>query len=82
MIKRLSFFILPAVIVITIFITFFLVVYIVRARMDRGSFDYNCSDFSSQKQAQQVFERDDKDIYRLDGDHDGIACESLRREDE
>lgn len=39
--------------------------------------DYNCSDFKSQKEAQKVFEQDPRDIYRLDGDHDGKACESL-----
>jgi len=42
--------------------------------------EYNCSDFLYQAQAQDVMERcggKGKDINRLDGDKDGIACESL-----
>lgn len=41
---------------------------------------YNCTDFSTQKQAQEVFLTCggiDNDIHRLDQDGDGIACESL-----
>jgi hypothetical protein len=37
--------------------------------------DCDCSDFSSQAQAQQYLLPGDP--YRLDGDRDGIACESL-----
>ena len=43
--------------------------------------DYNCSYFDSWETAQKVFVRDGvpkKDPYNLDGDKDGIACESLR----
>ena len=42
--------------------------------------DYNCSDFLYQAQAQDLMERcggKGKDINRLDGDKDGVACESL-----
>jgi len=42
---------------------------------------YNCSDFSSQAEAQRWFDRyydNCGDVARLDGDNDGIACESLR----
>lgn len=42
--------------------------------------DYNCDDFSSQPQAQQFFLKVGglgNDLYRLDGDKDGIACEAL-----
>lgn len=42
--------------------------------------DYDCSDFDTHSQAQQVFEDaggSDDDPYRLDGDGDGQACESL-----
>ncbi len=42
--------------------------------------EYNCSDFLYQAQAQDVMERcggKGKDVNRLDGDKDGIACESL-----
>ncbi len=42
--------------------------------------EYNCSDFLYQAQAQDVMERcggAGKDINRLDGDKDGIACEAL-----
>ncbi len=38
--------------------------------------DYDCSDFSSQSQAQNFLFSGDP--YNLDGDNDGIACESLR----
>ncbi len=40
--------------------------------------DCNCSDFKTQAQAQQVFNAFPGDKFRLDGDSDGIACESLR----
>lgn len=44
--------------------------------------DYNCSDFKSQPEAQQVYDRcktlgTNMDVYHLDGDKDGIVCESL-----
>lgn len=39
--------------------------------------DYNCSDFDTHDQAQEVYERDTSDPHGLDGDDDGIACESL-----
>lgn len=41
---------------------------------------YNCSDFSTHAEAQSVFEYcggTSNDIHRLDGDNNGIACESL-----
>lgn len=41
---------------------------------------YNCSDFTTHAEAQEVFEYCggiDNDIHRLDGDNDGIACEAL-----
>ena len=40
--------------------------------------DCDCSDFSTQRQAQQVLEAFAGDPHRLDRDKDGIACESLR----
>ncbi len=40
--------------------------------------DCNCSDFKTQIQAQQVLNAFPRDKFRLDGDSDGIACESLR----
>ncbi|EKD33215.1 MAG: hypothetical protein ACD_76C00068G0012 [uncultured bacterium] len=45
---------------------------------------YNCSDFSSQTQAQKVhdtcIEKIGNDIHGLDGkDNDGLACESLSK---
>lgn len=41
--------------------------------------DYDCGHFETHEQAQQVFEAasPDEDPYRLDGDGDGQACESL-----
>jgi len=41
---------------------------------------YNCSDFTTQAEAQNVFEYCGgvtNDIHGLDGDNDGVACESL-----
>lgn len=42
--------------------------------------DYNCDDFESQPTAQAFFRKvggTNDDLYRLDGDKDGEACESL-----
>jgi hypothetical protein len=42
--------------------------------------EYNCSDFETQEQAQKFFKNaggPSRDVNRLDGDNDGIACESL-----
>lgn len=39
--------------------------------------DYDCSHFDTQEQAQKVLEDTSGDPYRLDGDDDGVACESL-----
>ena len=42
--------------------------------------DRNCSDFSTWEEAQSFFESAGSgDPHQLDGNHDGIACESLRR---
>jgi len=41
---------------------------------------YNCSDFATHKEAQNVYEHCggiDNDIHKLDRDKDGLACESL-----
>jgi hypothetical protein len=43
--------------------------------------DKDCSDFSTWRQAQNFYRQHGGpryDPHRLDGDHDGIACESLR----
>src|SRR5689334_9369342 len=43
--------------------------------------DKNCSDFSTQEQAQQYFDSNggspSNNVDGLDADHDGVACESL-----
>lgn len=39
--------------------------------------DYDCGHFDTQDQAQRVLESTSGDPHRLDGDGDGIACESL-----
>ena len=43
---------------------------------------YNCSDFSTQSEAQRCYEycleQKGYDVHRLDRDKDGIACESLQ----
>ncbi|MGH3930705.1 MAG: excalibur calcium-binding domain-containing protein, partial [Pseudonocardiaceae bacterium] len=41
--------------------------------------DLNCGDFATQEQAQAVLDSDPSDPNGLDGDNDGIACESLPR---
>ena len=49
-----------------------------RSRSEYG--DYDCSDFSTQEEAQEFFEDEggpDEDYHNLDRDGDGIACESL-----
>jgi len=39
---------------------------------------YNCADFTTQQQAQEVFDFCGvEDIHRLDNDGDGVVCESL-----
>ena len=46
----------------------------------KKSDDYNCSDFSTQAEAQAFFKKvggRGNDVNRLDGDKDGVACESL-----
>lgn len=48
---------------------------------NEGHIDFNCSDFTTQQQAQNIFKKNEKDIYRLDGDKDGIACEGLPKFD-
>ena len=50
------------------------------ANYDCSSNTYNCSDFSTHSEAQNVYESCGgvaNDIHRLDRDKDGLACESL-----
>lgn len=44
---------------------------------EKDYYDYNCSDFKTQPEAQSVYEQCGTDVNRLDGDNDGIVCESL-----
>lgn len=39
--------------------------------------DLNCDDFETQPEAQAELDRDPSDPHGLDGDGDGVACESL-----
>ena len=51
-----------------------------RSYLKDGSRDYDCSDFSSQEEAQEFFEAEggsSEDPHGLDRDGDGVACESL-----
>ena len=41
--------------------------------------DLDCGNFRYQQEAQAVYMAGQYDYHRLDGDHDGIACESLPR---
>jgi hypothetical protein len=48
--------------------------------VERSSGDYDCSDFSTHREAQDFFEENggpDDDYYNLDRDGDGEACETL-----
>ena len=38
---------------------------------------YNCDDFGTQEEAQEVLDQDTSDPHQLDADDDGIACEDL-----
>jgi len=52
--------------------------------LGKKSDDYNCSDFSTQPEAQAFFEKVGgvgNDVNRLDGNKDGEACESLPKGD-
>ncbi|MEQ1849709.1 MAG: excalibur calcium-binding domain-containing protein [Candidatus Peribacteraceae bacterium] len=46
-----------------------------------GDAVYNCDDFRNQQEAQETYDYckfdGDNDPHRLDGDKDGVACESL-----
>ncbi len=47
---------------------------------DKAKDVYNCDDFATQQEAQEKMEEClalGKDVNRLDGDKDGIACENL-----
>ena len=39
--------------------------------------DYDCSDFRTQASAQRILDSIPGDPYKLDGDSDGVVCESL-----
>ncbi|WP_245788147.1 excalibur calcium-binding domain-containing protein [Amycolatopsis marina] len=38
--------------------------------------DKNCADFATKEEAQAVLDADRSDPHRLDGDSDGLACET------
>ena len=53
---------------------------IIGAMCDEPNFDYNCDDFTWQEEAQKVMETCSEkgvDTHRLDGDGNGVACQSL-----
>lgn len=43
---------------------------------DNPPADLDCPDFATQQEAQAAFEENPDDVYRLDADGDGIACET------
>ncbi len=50
------------------------------ASKGKGADDYNCDDFETQPEAQRFFEKVGgvgNDVNRLDGNKDGVACQSL-----
>jgi excalibur calcium-binding domain-containing protein len=48
-----------------------------RRRERQQQADRDCSDFSTQQEAQAVLNQDPSDPNRLDADNDGVACESV-----
>ncbi len=42
-----------------------------------GFYDLNCGDFLTHAEAQNIYDTCDSDINRLDGNNNGIVCESL-----
>lgn len=53
---------------------------IIGAMCDDPEFDYNCDDFATQEEAQSVMDTCKEkgvDVHRLDGDGNGVACQSL-----
>lgn len=42
--------------------------------------EYDCADFPTQEKSQIVFNGNEEDIYRLDQNNNGIACEYLPKE--
>lgn len=47
---------------------------------DEAKDEYNCEDFATQEEAQAKMDQciaDGRDVNRLDGDNDGVACEAL-----
>ena len=66
--------------IITFFCLLILILFYINSQISAlvARIDKNCSNFKTQIQAQEEFEKHTKDIYRLDGDKDGIPCESLK----
>jgi len=48
----------------------------VRIQSPDDGMDYDCADFATQAEAQDFYDQDPSDPSGLDGDYDGIACES------
>lgn len=49
----------------------------IQAICDASDYNYNCSDFKTQKEANDVADQCEFDVFGLDGDNDGIVCEAL-----
>lgn len=62
------------VIVLLLMTTFFLIRNFVEAKYQK---DLDCADFKTQQDAQREFESHDIDIYHLDANNNGVACQSL-----
>lgn len=56
---------------------FFIAIFLVVMSILINHKDYDCSDFKSQEEAQRMLRKHDKDIYHLDGNSDGVACNAL-----
>lgn len=55
----------------------FACVYVATFFYSISNIDYDCADFKTRSEAKKVYDSRPGDPYRLDGDHDGIPCESL-----
>jgi len=74
---------ISCIIVFLILITFLIIKFVPFDKQETSteynceSDTYNCGDFVTQAEAQEVFEYCGDDIHRLDADGNGLACESL-----
>ncbi len=77
LLKSIQAFLLSVILVVSIIIQPMTAIASDQSLPDCIASDCNCSDFASQEEAQLVLEAFSGDPFRLDGNKDGIACQSL-----